>query len=82
MRGVIGGSRAWVFSMAAAVWMCPAASYAQNYPSKPVRYVVPFAAGSNNDIVGRLLADRMTHLWSQQVIVDNRAGASGSIGAA
>jgi tripartite-type tricarboxylate transporter receptor subunit TctC len=82
MRGVIGGSRAWVFSIAAGVWICPAASDAQNYPGKPVRYVVPFAAGSNNDIVGRLLADRMTHLWSQQVIVDNRAGASGSIGAA
>jgi tripartite-type tricarboxylate transporter receptor subunit TctC len=82
MRGVIEGSRGWVFSIAAAVWMCPAASYAQEFPSKPVRYVVPFAAGSGNDIVGRLLTDRLTRQWGQQVIVDNRAGASGSIGAA
>jgi tripartite-type tricarboxylate transporter receptor subunit TctC len=62
--------------------MCPAVSYAQDYPSKPVRYVIPFAAGSGNDIVGRLLTDRLTRLWGQQVIVDNRVGASGSIGAA
>lgn len=82
MRGVIGASRGLAFSIAAAVWICPAASYAQNYPSKPVRYVIPFAAGSNNDIVGRLLTDRLTQLWGQQVVVDNRVGASGSIGAA
>jgi len=62
--------------------MCPAAVHAQDYPTKPVRYVIPFAAGSNNDIVGRLLTDRLTRLWEQQVVVDNRVGASGSIGAA
>jgi tripartite-type tricarboxylate transporter receptor subunit TctC len=47
-----------------------------------VRYVVPFPAGTSNDIVGRLLADQLTRLWKQQVIVDNRVGASGTIGAA
>ena len=82
MRGLVGTSRGLTFSIAAAVCLCPAASYAQNYPSKPVRYVIPFAAGSGNDIVGRLLTDRMTRHWHQQVIVDNRVGASGSIGAA
>jgi tripartite-type tricarboxylate transporter receptor subunit TctC len=82
MRGVIGAGRGLTFSIAAAVWVFPAASHAQNYPSKPVRYVVPFAAGTGNDIVGRLITDRLTRLWGQQVIVDNRAGASGSIGAA
>ncbi len=82
MRALIGASRGLSFSIAAAVWMFPTASHAQDYPTKPVRYVIPFAAGSNNDIVGRLLTDRMTRLWGQQVIVDNRAGASGSIGAA
>ncbi len=55
---------------------------AQNYPVKPVRYVVPFAAGTGNDIVGRLITDRLTRMWGQQVIVDNRGGASGMIGAA
>jgi tripartite-type tricarboxylate transporter receptor subunit TctC len=62
--------------------MYSAASWAQNYPTKPVRYVIPFPAGTGNDIVGRLIAERLTRLWGQQVIVDNRGGASGSIGAA
>jgi len=52
------------------------------FPVKPVRYVIPFPAGSGNDIVGRLITERLTRAWGQQVIVDNRAGASGSIGAA
>jgi tripartite-type tricarboxylate transporter receptor subunit TctC len=61
--------------------MCPAASWSQSYPVKPVRYVIPFPAGTSNDIVGRLLADQLTKMWKQQVIVDNRVGASGTIGA-
>jgi tripartite-type tricarboxylate transporter receptor subunit TctC len=65
-----------------AVGMSPAVSWSQNYPVKPVRYVIPFAAGSGNDIVGRLITDRLAKLWGQTVIVDNRVGASGSIGAA
>jgi tripartite-type tricarboxylate transporter receptor subunit TctC len=71
-----------MFSTAAAVWVFSAAAWAQNYPTKPVRYVVPFAAGTGNDIVGRLITDRLTRAWGQQVIVDNRGGASGTIGAA
>jgi tripartite-type tricarboxylate transporter receptor subunit TctC len=82
MRGVIGAARGVTFTIAAAVCIWPTASWSQNYPSKPVRYVVPFPAGSGNDIVGRLISERLTRLWGQQVIVDNRAGASGSIGAA
>jgi len=69
-------------AVAAAAWMCAAASWAQDFPVKPVRYVVPFPAGTSNDIVGRLLTDRLTQLWGQQVFVDNRVGASGTIGAA
>src|SRR5688572_27469809 len=76
-------SRALVYSIAAVVWMYSAASWAQqNFPNKPVRYVIPFPAGTSNDIVGRLLADQLTKMWKQQVIVDNRVGASGTIGAA
>ena len=81
MRGAIG-SRWLMCASAAALWLCPAAAWSQSYPNKPVRYVIPFAAGTGNDIVGRLIADRLTKLWGQQVIVDNRGGASGSIGAA
>src|SRR5688572_18665933 len=75
-------SRGLAYAFAAAVWMCPAASWAQNFPVKPVRYVIPFPAGTGNDIVGRLVTDQLTRMWKQQVIVDNRVGASGTIGAA
>jgi tripartite-type tricarboxylate transporter receptor subunit TctC len=62
--------------------LVPAAASAQTWPVKPVRYVIPFPAGTGNDIVGRLITDKLARIWGQQVIVDNRAGASGSIGAA
>jgi len=75
-------TRVLMRAIVAAAWMCGSASWAQDFPVKPVRYVVPFPAGTGNDIVGRLVADRLTRLWGQQVIVDNRGGASGSIGAA
>lgn len=54
---------------------------AQAYPVKPVRYIVPFPAGASPDIVGRLMADRLSRIWGQQVVVDNRAGAGGTLGA-
>ena len=82
MRGANSKSRGLIYSMVVAVWVCTAAAWAQNYPTKSVRYVVPFAAGTGNDIVGRLITDRLTRMWGQQVIVDNRGGASGTIGAA
>jgi tripartite-type tricarboxylate transporter receptor subunit TctC len=65
-----------------ALCVCASVSWAQSFPAKPVRYVIPFPAGTSNDIVGRLVTDQLTKLWKQQVIVDNRAGASGTIGAA
>ena len=82
MRAVIGASRTLVYLFAAAVVIHSAACWAQNYPTKPVRYVVPFPAGTGNDIVGRLLTDQLSKMWKQQVVVDNRVGASGTIGAA
>jgi tripartite-type tricarboxylate transporter receptor subunit TctC len=59
-----------------------AAAWAQEFPSKPVRYIVPFGPGGSPDIVGRLIADRLTRLWGQQVIVENRAGVAGVQGSA
>jgi tripartite-type tricarboxylate transporter receptor subunit TctC len=58
------------------------AALAQDYPAKPVRIVVPFTAGSATDILARTVGQKLSELWGQQVIVDNRAGAGGTIGAA
>jgi tripartite-type tricarboxylate transporter receptor subunit TctC len=52
----------------------------QAYPAKPVRVIVPFSPGGATDIVTRVVAQKLSELWSQQVVVDNRAGASGNIG--
>ena len=82
MRRGIEGRRSVIVSIAAAIWLSAVASWAQNYPVKPVRYVIPFPAGTSNDIVGRLLTDQLTRKWGQQVVVENRVGASGTIGAA
>ena len=57
------------------------AIYAQQYPARSVRIIVPFSAGGPTDILARLLAQRLTESMGQQFIVDNRAGGGGTIGA-
>lgn len=65
------------------IWVAlPAgAQAAPAYPAKPVRLVVPFPPDGATDIIGRLLSERLTQIWGQAVLVENRAGASGMIGA-
>ncbi len=57
-----------------------ALTWAQGYPNKPVRVIVPFSAGGATDIVTRVIGQKLGDIWGQQVIVDNRAGAGGNIG--
>ena len=55
--------------------------HAQAYPDRPVRYISPFPPGGVNDIVSRIMAAKLSEIWGRQVIVDNRPGAGGTIGA-
>lgn len=56
-------------------------AYAQDvYPSKPVTVVVPFTPGGSNDVVARIVGQRLSQMWQQPVIVENKAGAAGNIG--
>lgn len=57
-----------------------AADAAQNYPTRPIRFIMPIGPGSANDALGRLVATRMGQMLGQQIVVDNRAGAGGLVG--
>ena len=59
----------------------PAGLLAQQYPAKPIRYIVPSSAGSAVDTIGRVVAAGLTDVLGQQVVVEDRPGAGGNIGA-
>ena len=67
-------------ALGAALLAFSALATAQSYPTKPVQMVVAFTPGSAVDIVGRIVAERLSQMWGQPVVSDNRAGAGGSIG--
>ncbi len=56
------------------------ADIAKQYPSKPIRFIVPFTAGAGTDTTARTIAQKLSDAWGQQVVVDNRTGAAGAIG--
>jgi tripartite-type tricarboxylate transporter receptor subunit TctC len=69
-----------LLALAATAALAPAAS-AQPFPSKPVKLVIPFPPGGSLDNVGRLLAQKIAESWGQQVVIENKPGAGGNIGA-
>jgi len=66
---------------AAAALLLAASASAQNYPNKPVRFVVPFAPGGTTDILARIVGQKLSELYGQQFLIENRGGAGGNIGA-
>lgn len=77
-------ARAWrsvgIFVFASICGLASNPAWCAEYPDKPVRIVVPYGAGGTTDIVTRILGQKLTELWGQQVVVDNRGGAGGIIG--
>jgi len=71
-------STAWV---ALAAFLCPALSLAQgSYPNRAIKIVIPFAPGGASDFVGRIMQPRLAELLGQQIVIENRGGAAGTIG--
>src|SRR3954468_19358955 len=64
----------------AALASCAALAQAQAYPTKPVTLIVAFTPGSAVDIVGRIVAQKLSQMWGQPVVAENRSGAGGSLG--
>src|SRR5688572_22653215 len=58
-----------------------APAQAQQYPNKPIRVIVPYAAGGTSDILARQIGPKLTEAWGQPVVVENRPGANGNVGA-
>src|SRR5208337_1948332 len=69
-------------ALASALLLCSHHAWAETWPTKPVRIVVGFAPGGGTDTLARLIAPRLSAMWGQAVVVENRAGADGSIAAA
>jgi len=67
--------------LVAAPLMAPSMTRADTYPSKPIRMIVPFAPGGTTDLLGRIAADHLQNAWGAKVVVENKSGAGGNIGA-
>jgi tripartite-type tricarboxylate transporter receptor subunit TctC len=65
---------------ALSILLLPASAAAQNFPDRPIRLIVPFPAGGPNDIIARVVGQRMTELTKQPMVIDNRAGQAGVLG--
>jgi len=70
----------WIFSWGVVLLMFAPQSFAQTYPNKPIRLIVPFPPGGGNDVIARVIAQHLTERFGQQVVVDNKAGANGIVG--
>ena len=67
---------------AAALALIAVGAHAQTYPNKPIRWIVPFPPGGSTDLLARVVGQKLTESWGQTVVVENRGGAGGTLGAA
>jgi tripartite-type tricarboxylate transporter receptor subunit TctC len=80
MRGMLRSALATLVLLPILAIVPLAGAQPQDFPSRPVRFIVPYAAGGSGDLLARLLGTKLASLWGQQVVVDNRAGGGGLIG--
>src|SRR5438105_3642367 len=59
---------------------CALVAQAQEFPNRPIRFIVPAATGGASDALSRIIGQRLAERWSQQIVIDNRVGAGGNIG--
>src|SRR6516164_10436301 len=62
--------------------LCSAQAFAQSWPAKPIRVIVPFTPGSGTDIIARTVSEKLTPQLGQPIVIENRPGAGGTIGGA
>jgi tripartite-type tricarboxylate transporter receptor subunit TctC len=73
--------RSSVFAFSACAALCAGPGFAQHYPNRPIHMIVAYSAGGTGDVVARILSDKLGIALGQSIVVENRAGASGNIGA-
>ncbi len=79
-EGIGGAPSKVVGSLISVLFAWSVSTYAQNYPEKSIRMIVPYAAGGNADLLARVVSQKLGETFAQQIIIDNRAGANGVIG--
>jgi tripartite-type tricarboxylate transporter receptor subunit TctC len=72
----------WILLLPALLCLAAGAAWSQSYPTKPVRVIIVFPPGGSNDVVGRIVFQKMSEQMGQQFVIDNRGGAGGSLGSA
>lgn len=80
MRGNMNRARMGNVAATLCTLLAAGAAWAQSYPTKPVRVIVPFSAGSAIDVNARIVGQKLAEIWGQQVVIDNRVGANSIIG--